>query len=74
VRRTEEEEEESEEEEEEPFLSPLVDFSSENLCLKLCILLVFHAPVLGSPSLRGHALLCCQNLKRSGWESVETRW
>jgi hypothetical protein len=74
VRRTEEEEEESEEEEEEPFLSPLVDFSSENLCLKLCILLLFHAPVLGSPSLRGHALLCCQNLKRSGWESVETRW
>ncbi len=74
MRRTEEEEEESEEEEEEPFLSPLVDFSSENLCLKLCILLVFHAPVLGSPSLRGHALLCCQNLKRSGWESVETRW
>jgi hypothetical protein len=71
VRRREEEEEESEEEEEEEeeeeaFLSPLVKFSSENLCLKLCIVLLFHAPVLGSPSLRGHALLCCQNLKRSG--------
>jgi len=54
------------EEEEEAFLSPLVDFSSENLYLKLCILLLFHAPVLCSPSLRGHALLCCQNMKRSG--------
>ncbi len=38
-----------EEEEEEAFLSPLVDFSSENLCLKLRIILLFHAPVLGSP-------------------------
>jgi hypothetical protein len=43
VRRREEEEEESEEEEDEAFLSPLVDFSSENLCLKLCILLLVHA-------------------------------
>ncbi len=65
-RREEEEEESEEEEEEEAFFSPFVDFSSENLCLKLRIILLFHAPVLGSPSLRGHALLCCQNLKRSG--------
>ncbi len=43
MRRREEEEEESEEEEDEAFLSPLVDFSSENLCLKLCILLLVHA-------------------------------